>query len=201
MLLEKIKKALAEPHEAGRVVRATCLGLIVKHWYRMTNPQVEIGKKFRAYSWLKIKGPGKVVIGDNVSAEESFLRLPCIRTYLSESMVTIGRGSYLGGIRIGCVDKIAIGEEALLGSATILDSDVIPHRGVKVDDAWKKRHVKPVSIGAHFWAGTNSFILKGATILEECVLGAGSVITMKDVPEKSLLVGNPVRKIGVTRND
>lgn len=199
MLKDKIKRALSEPHEAVRVVRATILGFIVKQWYGFSNPNISIGKKFRAYSWLYIRGPGKVTIGNNVSAEISFLRYPSILTHLPTSKVTIGQGSYLGGARMSCVEKIDIGDEALLGSVTIIDSDIIPHN--TIDQSWKEKYAAPIRIGHYFWAGTNSFVLKGADIGDECVLGAGSVILNKSFPDRSLLMGNPVRKIGGTRDE
>lgn len=201
MLKTKIKKALNEPHEAVRVARATVLGLVVKKWYSLLNPNVIIGKKFRAYSWLYINGPGKVVIGDNVSTEISFLRSPSILTHLPESEVRIGKGSYLGGVRISCVNRVEIGDESLLGSVTVIDSDIIPNVTTRIDSEWKRRFSSPVRIGKYFWAGTNSFILKGSDIGDECVLGAGSVIIDKAFPDRSLLMGNPVRRIGGTRDE
>ena len=197
MIISKVKKALEQPYEAIRVIRATILGTIVKTWYKLTNNNVAIGKKFRAYSWLYIRGPGKVVIGDNVSAEISFLRSPSILTHLPTSEVSIGKGSYLGGVRVSCVEKITIGDEALLGSVTLIDSDIIPNAPVSKE--WRAKFVTPIRIGKYFWAGTNAFVLKGSEIGDECVLSAGSVVFNKSFVDYSLLMGNPARKIGETR--
>ena len=68
------------------------------------------------------------------------------------------------------------------------------------NDEWKRKYAKSIEIGDYFWGGTNAFILGGSAIGDECVLGAGAVIQNKEVPERSLLVGNPARKIGVTRS-
>jgi acetyltransferase-like isoleucine patch superfamily enzyme len=94
---------------------------------------------------------------------------------------------------------VTIGDEALLGSSTIIDSDIIPTKDIPIDSKWKEEHTQPIKIGNYVWAGVNAFILSGSVIGDESVLGAGAVIQYKEVPERSLLVGNPARKIGITR--
>jgi len=44
------------------------------------------------------------------------------------------------------------------------------------------------------WVGANSVILKGVTIHDGAIIGAGAVVT-KDVPAYSIVVGNPARVI------
>ena len=51
-----------------------------------------------------------------------------------------------------------------------------------------------VHIGSNVWIGGNSVICPGVTIGDNCVIGAGSVVT-KDIPAWSLAVGNPARVI------
>ncbi len=197
---EKLEKIKSEPREALRLGFALFRGLLIKAKYRLTNPNVKIGSNFRAYTWLNIIGPGKVIIGNKVGIDLSFLRQPCIITHSKEAVVRIGKGCYLGGTRISCVDMVTIGDEALLGSSTFIDSDVIPARDTVIDAEWKRRHVRQIKIGNHFWSGTNSFILGGAIINDECVLGAGAAIQNKEAPERALMLGNPARKIGLTRS-
>jgi virginiamycin A acetyltransferase len=55
------------------------------------------------------------------------------------------------------------------------------------------RHAKnagDVRIGNDVWLGKNSIILGGVTVGDGAVVGAGAVVT-KDVPEYSVVVGNP----------
>jgi len=47
-------------------------------------------------------------------------------------------------------------------------------------------------IGNDVWIGANSVILKGVTINDGAIIGAGSVVT-KDVPSYAIVVGNPAR--------
>lgn len=53
---------------------------------------------------------------------------------------------------------------------------------------------EPVIIGDSVWIGGSSTILPGVTIGDNCVIGAGSVVT-RDVPSGSIVAGNPARII------
>lgn len=55
-------------------------------------------------------------------------------------------------------------------------------------------YTKPVTIGDNVWICAGAMILPGVTIGEGSVIGAGSVVT-KDIPPKSLAVGNPCKVI------
>lgn len=195
---EKLEKIRSNPKKTVQVGLALLRGFLVKARY-MTNSNVKIGSNFRVYAWPQIVGPGKVIIGDKVSMYLRFLRRPCILTHTKEAVVTIGNNSSIGGTRISCVDSVTIGDEALLGCSTIIDSDIIPTEDMTIDAKWKEEHAQPIEISNHVWTGVNSFILSGTVIGDECVLGAGAVIQYKEVPERSLLIGNPARKVGVTR--
>lgn len=55
-------------------------------------------------------------------------------------------------------------------------------------------YARPITIGNNVWIGAQVCVLPGVTIGDNCVIGAGSVIT-KDIPPYSLAVGNPCRVI------
>jgi acetyltransferase-like isoleucine patch superfamily enzyme len=193
-----LQKIRGNPILAAEVAVALAKGFLVKLRF-LFNPRVRIGPDFRAYTVPRIIGPGRVVIGAHVDMRRGFLRRPCILTHSKEALVTIGSRSILGGTRISCVDSVWIGEEALLGSSTIIDSDVIPYAELIQDGRWRGERVRPVSIGERVWSGINSFILAGAVVGDECAIAAGAVVYGGCAPERSLLVGNPARRIGETR--
>ena len=56
---------------------------------------------------------------------------------------------------------------------------------------------KSIIIKNDAWIGLNSIILKGVTIGEGAIVGAGSVVT-KDVPDYAVVAGNPARIIKTT---
>lgn len=59
---------------------------------------------------------------------------------------------------------------------------------------YDKEYGKPITIGNDCWIASNVVICAGVTIGDNCVIGAGSVVT-RDIPSNSLAVGNPCRVI------
>ena len=53
-------------------------------------------------------------------------------------------------------------------------------------------YAAPIVIGDGVWCGGNVIILPGVHIGNNCVIGAGSVVT-RDIPDNSLAFGNPCR--------
>ncbi len=53
-------------------------------------------------------------------------------------------------------------------------------------------YAKPVHIGNRCWFGASVTVCPGVTIGDNCVIGAGSVVT-RDIPANSLAVGVPCR--------
>lgn len=52
----------------------------------------------------------------------------------------------------------------------------------------------PITIGNNVWIGAQACLLPGVNIGDNCVIGAGSVVT-KDIPANSVAAGNPCRVI------
>lgn len=50
----------------------------------------------------------------------------------------------------------------------------------------------PITVGNNVWIGGGVSVLPGVTIGDNCVIGAGSVVT-KDIPANSIAFGNPCR--------
>lgn len=53
---------------------------------------------------------------------------------------------------------------------------------------------EPIHVGDNVWFGGGVTVLPGVTIGNDCVIGAGSVVT-HDIPDHSLAVGNPCHVI------
>jgi maltose O-acetyltransferase len=51
---------------------------------------------------------------------------------------------------------------------------------------------RPVRIGCNVWIGGGAIIFPGVVIMDDAVIGAGSVVT-KDVPPGVTVYGNPAR--------
>ena len=63
-------------------------------------------------------------------------------------------------------------------------------------DGVKRRlcYAKPVTIGNRCWFGANVVVCPGVTVGDDCVIGAGSVVT-RDIPPRTFAAGNPCRVI------
>lgn len=59
---------------------------------------------------------------------------------------------------------------------------------------WDVVNSKPIKICSNAWIGMNCIILKGVTIGEGAIVGAGSVVT-RDVPSWTVVGGNPAKII------
>lgn len=82
---------------------------------------------------------------------------------------------------------IEIGDRSQLGPACLITTT---HHDYRRSDL--KAEFRKVTIGKGVWVGANTLILPGITIGDECVIGAGSVVT-RDIPEGSIAVGSPAR--------
>ena len=120
------------------------------------------------------------------------------------ALISIGKCSFINGSLIAA-QKIEIGDDVLISwGVTVVDhnshaisfsersQDVVNWRLGKKD--WTNVKIAPIKISNKVWIGFNSIILKGVTIGEGAIVGAGSVVT-KDVPAWTIVAGNPARVI------
>lgn len=141
---------------------------------------------------------------------------------LSQILGDLGEGSFLQGpitFHYGCHTHIGqrcfvnfnftvqddaevfIGDDCNLGPNVTIVTPVHPmlpdeRKLMRTGDGSLKRlcYAKPVHIGHDCWFGANVVVCPGVTIGENCVIGAGSVVT-RDIPSNSFAAGNPCRVI------
>lgn len=97
--------------------------------------------------------------------------------------------------------NVSIGDDCNFGPNVTIVTPLHPllpdeRKGIKTPDGGIKRmcYAKPVKIGNNCWFGANVTVCPGVTIKENCVIGAGSVVT-RDIPANSLAAGVPCRVI------
>lgn len=85
---------------------------------------------------------------------------------------------------IVCRDSISIGDGTIFGpNVCIYDHDHLFGADGKVDGEY---NCSPISIGSNVWIGAGVIILRGSTIGDNCVVGAGSIIS-GFIPPNSLV--------------
>jgi acetyltransferase-like isoleucine patch superfamily enzyme len=148
----------------------------------------------------------KIVIGKN-----SHIR-GCLQIFAQGGKISIGNYCYIGEYsKIWSAKEIVIEDNVLIAhNVNIHDNNSHPidselrHMDYKrilglenVDVHIFDLKPKTVYIKKNAWIGFNSIILKGVTIGEGAIVGAGSVVT-KDVPDYAVVAGNPARIIKYT---
>ena len=122
---------------------------------------------------------------------------PCVlRTMTSAARLTLGDRVGLSSSVIVAGNSVEIGQDTILGAgAMVLDNDF---HALGPRFSWLteySKNSKPVKIGRGCFIGARSIILKGVTLGDRVIIGAGSVVT-KDVPAFSIAAGNPARIVG-----
>ena len=114
----------------------------------------------------------------------------------------IGKGTFIN-FNFTCQDdaKVTIGERCNFGPNTTIVTPMHPmvaseRRLLRCPDGTEKRlcWALPVNIGNDCWFGANVVVCPGVTIGDNCVIGAGSVVT-HSIPSNTFAAGNPCRVI------
>jgi acetyltransferase-like isoleucine patch superfamily enzyme len=156
--------------------------------------------------------PSAVV--DNMQGNKSLIRVGTNSHVLGQLLIfahggeiEIGNDCYIGeSAKIWSAKKIYIGNRVLIShNVNIFDSLTHPISASERHQQFLKivseGHPKsidlseaPVFIHDDAWVGAMSILLKGITIGEGAIVGAGSVVT-KDVPPWTIVAGNPAQII------
>ena len=89
------------------------------------------------------------------------------------------------------VCEVDIGDLTQIGPGVqILTAD---HPRIAAERAKGVEFGKPINIGRNVWIGGGAIILPGVTLGDDCLVGAGSVVT-RDVPPGATVMGNPARQ-------
>jgi acetyltransferase-like isoleucine patch superfamily enzyme len=96
-------------------------------------------------------------------------------------------------VSIICNNRIVIGDGTQLApGVVIVDFDHPLEAGLTAKQQRGGGVAEEIHIGKNCWIGANAMILKGVTLGDGCIVGAGSVVT-RSFPADSIIVGNPAR--------
>lgn len=113
----------------------------------------------------------------------------CIISTMNENAkIIIGDNCGFSGVVIGAFIEISIDDNVLVGANCLI-----------TDSNWhlqdhRSGQPKKIKICKNVWIGYGSIILKGVTIGENSIIGAGSVV-VNDIPPNVIAAGNPCKII------
>jgi acetyltransferase-like isoleucine patch superfamily enzyme len=182
-----LRRARAEPLKAVAAARALAAGYLCKALYRLLGRRFRAGRNFRLFGWLSVRGPGEVILGDDVVIRGR----PRLWTYSRDARIIIGDRVMMGGAAFGCAQQIRIGRLSILARAQIRDTDF---HSLTADrhSADAPVRVAPVHIGDNVWIGDRVGILPGTRIGDNSVVSFGAVCG-REYPPNVIIVGNPAK--------
>jgi carbonic anhydrase/acetyltransferase-like protein (isoleucine patch superfamily) len=168
---------------------------ITRTYLRLRGAEVGHNVRCNGFPYVKVRKGGRLVIEDDVMINAA----PWSNAHVTSGSLNIfvaagaslylRRGAGVSGTRLVAMKEIDIGQGTFIGGGCLIcDSDMheIPlgaHGGAKVF---------PIRIGKRAFVGAQSIILKGVSIGDGAVVGAGSTVS-GIVPDRALAAGNPAK--------
>jgi len=157
--------------------------------YRLRGVQID------GHCWLRaIEIPREhtaIHLADGVQLDRGVVLLASGDPTGAEKIV-IGRAAYINrATMIDASERIEIGARCMIGPFCYLtdhDHSISPQGDAGSGPLFSK----PTRLGERCWLGAHVTVLKGVTIGDGTVVGAGSVVT-KSLPAGVIAVGNPAR--------
>lgn len=155
--------------------------------------RVQFGPGFQANRKLVIRGPGCVVFGANVNAWAHEERNVII-TFDRHATIRIGSNVRLNGVGLMAKRGITIGDQCILGSTLLVDTDFHSIRRDRATNPAAPVASAPIVVEDNVWLAGQTVVLKGVHIGRNSVVGFRAVVT-RDVPPDVVVAGNPAKVV------
>lgn len=168
--------------------------------YRSIFTELSLGASCDIYlNRLRLAGNISLIVG-----RDSMIQT-VIAFERDNASLRVGERTFIGRGAISLAGSIEVGSDVMIAWGTVItdhnshslrfserSSDVVNWLHGTKD--WSAVEVNPVKICDKAWIGLNSIIMKGVTVGEGAIVGAGSVVT-KNVPPWTIVAGNPAKII------
>lgn len=148
-----------------------------------------VGPWPRLFGRVMVKNHGRITIGERLLMYGGTVRGELVTA--PGGVIEIGDQVFINyGVSISAHTLVKIGNRCQIGNYSLLmDNDY--HQ---IGDKTMLGHSTPIILEDDVWLGARVIILKGVTIGQGAVIGAGSVVT-RDIPPRSVAVGQPARVV------
>lgn len=153
---------------------------------------------YRANIYNSSNNPLKIIVGDGSHIDGILM------VWKNKGEIIIGKNTYIGlGSRVWSAKRISIGNNVQVAHNVNIFDNNIHSIDPKIRNKEFLQHYEnddsnlkemEVIIEDNVWLGANAIVLKGVTIGENSIVGAGSVVT-KNIPPNCIVVGNPAKII------
>lgn len=161
--------------------------LLLEHEYRSNLSLDPAARIERGVIWR---------LGDTASVELG--AKSCVRTGAElkvDGALRIGRRVLIGAwSTLSVLDGLEIGDDCLLAERVSIRDHDHRYADPALSVAEQGYEVAPVRLGRNVWLGCNVTVLKGVSLGDSCVVGAGAVVTTS-FPAGCVLAGVPAREI------
>lgn len=125
-----------------------------------------------------------VFIGKGSSVRKGFYARTC-----GEGKIIVGKNCFINrNFSATAFKLIEIGDNTIIGeNVSVYDHNHCFNKRCNIMESGFS--IAPVKIGKNVWIGSGCIILKGTTIGDNCVIGAGSIVSA-DIKDNSICVQN-----------
>jgi len=181
--LIRILWSAVRPRTIGRTVRYLWLAT---RFHQLRGRFVATGRACE----ISIDRSATVSIGSRVR----FQRFSTLHIH-ERAELSVGDGvSFSPGCTVCVHERVEIGPGSTFGEGVSIHDEDHVHEPFGVPLSERGFMTAPVIIGRNVWVGAKATILKGVTIGDDAVIGAGAVVT-RHIPARAVAVGVPARVI------
>lgn len=173
----------------------------ILNYINLKRKHIQVGLNFKLKGYLLVQGTGTTIIGNNVTIYSQYSVNPIggdktTLQVMNGAQLLIGNHVGISHANICCHNNIQIDDNVLIGGGVkIYDTDF---HSLEYEKRMEKPDLNvktsPIHIKKGAFIGAHSIILKGVTIGEKSVVGAGSVV-VNNVPDGEIWGGNPAKFI------
>ncbi len=155
-----------------------------------------IGQK-TSLARVHVNWPHQLVIGEECVVERDAV-FKFSSYWKKGPRILIGDRTFVGAcVEFNIVERIEVGRDCLIAAGSrFIDHD----HGIAIGLPMRSQEgpAAAIRIEDDVWIGANAMVLKGVTIREGAIIGAGAVVT-RSVPAYEIWAGVPAKKIGCRR--